>query len=135
MAVLTNKIDFIALASVTNANPNGDPLNGNRPRTNYSGYGEISDVCIKRKLRNRLQDMGESIFVQSADRADDGFNSLSDRASKSIGSSSKDEYAINACEKWMQTDFITEHFFAESPEEFLKGERIHCNRVDLADRK
>ena len=54
MAALENKIDFVALISVTNANCNGDPLNGNRPRTDYNGMGEISDVCIKRKLRNRM---------------------------------------------------------------------------------
>lgn len=64
MAALENKIDFVALISVTNANCNGDPLNGNRPRTDYNGMGEISDVCIKRKLRNRMQDMGYAIFVQ-----------------------------------------------------------------------
>ena len=32
---LTNKIDFAVVFKVKNANPNGDPLNGNRPRTNY----------------------------------------------------------------------------------------------------
>ena len=53
MTTLKGKIDFALLVSVTNANPNGDPLNGNRPRENYEGYGEISDVCIKRKIRNR----------------------------------------------------------------------------------
>lgn len=101
MKTLENKIDFVVLVSVTNANPNGDPLNGNRPRTTYTGNGEISDVCIKRKLRNRLQDMGESIFVQSDDRCDDGCNSLSDRASKNITSyTSKDDYAVQACSKW-----------------------------------
>ena len=76
----TNKIDFAVLVMVTNANPNGDPLNGNRPRETYDGFGEISDVCIKRKIRNRLQDMGEDIFVQSNERVDDGYKSLSDRA-------------------------------------------------------
>ena len=72
MSKLKGKIDFVLLISATNANPNGDPLNGNRPRENFDGYGEISDVCIKRKIRNRLQDMGQKIFVQSDDRADDG---------------------------------------------------------------
>lgn len=101
MKALENKIDFVVLASVTNANPNGDPLNGNRPRTTYTGNGEISDVCIKRKLRNRLQDMGESIFVQSDERCDDGFNSLSDRAGKTITSyASRDDYAAQACMQW-----------------------------------
>jgi CRISPR-associated protein Csd2 len=79
---LTNKIDFAVVFTVSKANPNGDPLNGNRPRTDYDGYGEVSDVCLKRKLRNRLQDMGEAIFVQSADRADDGCNSLRERFNK-----------------------------------------------------
>ena len=84
MEVLQNKIDFTVLIRVENANPNGDPLNGNRPRTTYTGQGEISDVCIKRKIRNRLQDMGESIFVQSSDRKTDEYSSLSERASGNI---------------------------------------------------
>jgi CRISPR-associated protein Csd2 len=102
MAVLENKIDFVALISVTKANSNGDPLNGNRPRTDYNGLGEISDVCIKRKIRNRMQDMGNAIFVQSEDRCDDGFKSLSERASAlTKGIKDKDVYAKTACETWM----------------------------------
>ncbi len=80
MSTLNNKIDFAIIISATNSNPNGDPLNGNRPRETYDGLGEISDVCLKRKIRNRLQDMGERIFVQSDDRADDGCKSLRERA-------------------------------------------------------
>lgn len=109
MGILANKIDFAAIISVTNANPNGDPLNGNRPRETYDGYGEISDVCIKRKIRNRLQDMGEKIFVQSDDRCDDGCDSLRSRASacealKKISSgknTNKEAYAKVACEEWI----------------------------------
>ena len=102
MSNLQNKIDFVVLVKVANANPNGDPLNGNRPRTTYAGNGEISDVCIKRKIRNRLQDMGERIFVQSADRSDDGFSSLSERAAATITSyASGEEYGKKACETWM----------------------------------
>ena len=80
MGILQNKIDFSMIITATNANPNGDPLSGNRPRENYDGYGEISDVCIKRKIRNRLMDMGEKIFVQSDDKCNDGFGSLRERA-------------------------------------------------------
>ena len=80
MTNLKGKIDFTLFISVRNANPNGDPLNGNRPRVNYSGCGEISDVCIKRKIRNRMQDLGQKIFVQSDDRTDDTYTSLKDRA-------------------------------------------------------
>lgn len=101
MSALENKIDFVAVVEVEKANPNGDPLDGNRPRTTYEGLGEISDVCIKRKLRNRLQDMGEEIFVKSDERCDDGYKSLSDRASGEIsGYSTNDEYAELACDRW-----------------------------------
>ena len=102
MSELKNKIDFVALVSVTMANSNGDPLNGNRPRTDYNGYGEISDVCIKRKIRNRMQDLGHKIFVQSEDRCDDGFGSLSERASDTIKKiKDRDEYARLACKTWL----------------------------------
>ena len=95
------KIDFAVLVSVTNANPNGDPLNGNRPRTDYNGYGEMSDVCIKRKLRNRMQDLGHAVFVQSDDRSDDGCISLKDRAKFLEKIKSQEEFARTACEKWL----------------------------------
>ncbi len=107
MSKFTNKIDFAVIITVKNANPNGDPLNGNRPRENYDGYGEISDVCIKRKIRNRLQDMGEEIFVQSDERCTDGYKSLSDRAKgydpleKAIKEKDSEKYAKAACEKWI----------------------------------
>ena len=80
MTTLNRKIDFAVVLSVLKANPNGGPFNGNRPRQNYDGYGEISDVALKRKICNRLQDMGESIFVQSNDRKTDAYNSLRERA-------------------------------------------------------
>lgn len=107
MSAFTNKIDFEVLVMVKNANPNGDPLNGNRPRETYDGYGEISDVCIKRKIRNRLQDMGENVFVQSDERSDDGCRSLADRAKSNAGmqkalkDKDKEAYAKAACETWI----------------------------------
>ncbi|EPE60578.1 CRISPR-associated, CT1132 family protein [Exiguobacterium sp. S17] len=108
MNVLDHKIDFTVVLSVSKANPNGDPLNGNRPRQNYDGYGEISDVAIKRKIRNRLQDMGETIFVQSNDRRSDSYESLRDRAEGSEelkklmkGKGMGDQFAQEACATWM----------------------------------
>ena len=103
MAILKNKIDFVAIISVSMANSNGDPLNGNRPRTDYSGLGEISDVCIKRKIRNRMQDMGKKIFVQSDDRCDDGCESLAKRAEKEGFKTIKKEqdFYEKACKTWI----------------------------------
>lgn len=117
MANLDHKIDFVALVSVNMANSNGDPLNGNRPRTDYNGFGEVSDVCIKRKIRNRMQDLGQSIFVQSDDRCDDGFGSLSERASASLAKvKDRNEYARLACEKWMDVRTFGQVFAFKSNE-------------------
>ena len=76
---LTKKIDFALIIGVKNANPNGDPLNGNRPRADFSGIGEMTDVCLKRKIRDRLQENGGMIFVQANERKDDGMVSLKNR--------------------------------------------------------
>ncbi len=109
MSTLQNKIDFAVILTVNHANPNGDPLNGNRPRTDYSGYGEITDVCLKRKLRDRLQESGQNIFVQSDEKKQDGMTSLKNRAeSDTFGlgknafgkKADKDETAKKACQKW-----------------------------------
>lgn len=104
MSTLNHKIDFALVLSVRHANPNGDPLNGNRPRETYEGYGEISDVCLKRKIRNRIMDLGAPVFVQSNDRCIDGCKSLKDRAD-SIPALKKekdaDVYAKVACQTWL----------------------------------
>lgn len=108
---LENKIDFAVIFSVKNANPNGDPLNGNRPRTDYDGFGEVSDVCLKRKIRDRLQDAGYSIFVQSDEKKTDGMPSLKVRAESADCGLGKDAFnskktppekaAKMACDKWI----------------------------------
>lgn len=101
MNTLQNKIDFAIVFRVKNANPNGDPLNGNRPRTGYDGIGEITDVCLKRKIRDRLLESGKDIFVQSDDRKKDECTSLADRAKTVLGDKlGGPETAKLACEKW-----------------------------------
>jgi len=104
MSTLSKKIDFAVIVTVKHANPNGDPLNGNRPRVTYEGYGELSDVCIKRKIRNRLMDMGKSIFVQSDDNRVDDYKSLRDRAKgmlKGVDMSDKKQFQEAACKTWL----------------------------------
>ena len=104
MTTLTNKIDFAVIIGVNHANPNGDPLNGNRPRVDYKGFGEISDVAIKRKIRNRLMNEGQSIFVQSDDNKVDDYPSLRKRAEGEIAKEvwkDKKEFQAAVCEKWV----------------------------------
>lgn len=104
MDTLKNKIDFAVVVNVNNANPNGDPLNGNRPRVNYDGLGELSDVCIKRKIRNRLMQEGQSVFVQSDDNKVDAYPSLRSRAEGELKKDDwKDEkkFVEVVCKKWI----------------------------------
>jgi CRISPR-associated protein Csd2 len=125
MNPLSHKIDFALIFSVNHANPNGDPLNGNRPRTDYEGYGEITDVCLKRKLRDRLlhrykalldnkdpSSTVQAIFVQSDESKIDGMSSLKNRAEADapigLGKDAfnpkkqhKDETAKRACAHWL----------------------------------
>ncbi len=158
--MLEHKIDFTVLITATNANPNGDPLNGNRPREN-SGYGEISDVCIKRKIRNRLQDMGEEILIVSDDyrKPDDKFDSIHARvdsvpllkeiynsmnakskkkSKEEKGNKSKVELEDNfrrmACEKWIDVRSFGQVFALKSKAKNDESDSDKDNSVSIGVR-
>lgn len=141
MAILKNKIDFALVFTARNANPNGDPLDGNRPRTTYNGLGEVSDVCLKRKIRNRLLDEGQNIFVQSDNRRKEGdtFRSLRDRAdneptlaecTKQIkaGKKTREDYARQACQIWYDVRAFGQVFA------FKKGQGEESDAVSIGIR-
>ncbi len=135
MTTLSHKIDFAAIIVVNHANPNGDPLNGNRPRYDYEGYGEISDVAIKRKIRNRLLDRynqlqaegdaeGQAIFVQSDDNKVDDYPSLRKRAEGEIEKSlwkDKKKFVEAVCKKWIDVRAFGQLFAYSSSK---KGEGV-----------
>jgi CRISPR-associated protein Csd2 len=125
MTTLQNKIDFAVILRVKNANPNGDPLNGNRPRTDYSNFGEMTDVSIKRKIRDRLlerwiadgkkDDDGNMIFVQSDDRKIDGHKNLRVRAEAVLGNKlGSDETVKLACAAWFDVRAFGQLFALKS---------------------
>ena len=68
--VIKNRYDFVILFDVENGNPNGDPDAGNMPRMDQeTGYGLVTDVCMKRKIRNYVEavyddDPGYRIYVK-----------------------------------------------------------------------
>jgi len=127
LETLKNKIDFAVIVTVKNANPNGDPLSGNRPRITYDGLGEISDVCIKRKIRNRLLDAGYPVFVQSDDYRIDDYRSLRARAEGELkGIDMKDEtkYREEACKKWIDVRAFGQVFAYSSGKDEEKGVSI-----------
>jgi len=127
MATLESKIDFAVILRATKANPNGDPLNGNRPRMDYDGFGEISDVCLKRKIRDRLMEAKDesgnykySIFVQCDERKVDDAKSLKDRADKAL----KDNLTLeSACKQWFDVRAFGQVFaFKATNKKAKKGE-------------
>ena len=66
MSEIKNRIDFVYIFDVLDGNPNGDPDAGNLPRVDAeTGMGLVTDVCLKRKVRN---------FVQVAKELADGFD-------------------------------------------------------------
>ena len=53
---IKNRYEFVLLYDVENGNPNGDPDAGNMPRIDpETGYGIVTDVCLKRKIRNYVE--------------------------------------------------------------------------------
>ncbi|GHV26037.1 type I-C CRISPR-associated protein Cas7/Csd2 [Clostridia bacterium] len=66
---ITNRYEFVLYFDVENGNPNGDPDAGNLPRIDpQTGYGIVTDVCLKRKVRNYVElardlDFGHDIYV------------------------------------------------------------------------
>jgi len=53
---IKNRYEFTVIFDVENGNPNGDPDAGNMPRTDAeTGYGIVTDVCLKRKIRNYIE--------------------------------------------------------------------------------
>jgi CRISPR-associated protein Csd2 len=133
MTTIQNKIDFAVVLRVKRANPNGDPLNGNRPRTDYDNYGEMTDVCNKRKIRDRLlerwvadgkkEDDGKMIFVQSDDRKEDKHKSLRARAEAGLGNKlGSDETIDLACKKWLDVRAFGQLFALKGGKKAKKGE-------------
>ena len=60
MSVISNRYEFVIFFDVENGNPNGDPDAGNMPRVDpETGYGLVTDVCLKRKIRNYVQTVKE----------------------------------------------------------------------------
>ncbi len=60
MSAISNRYEFVILFDVENGNPNGDPDAGNMPRVDpETGYGLVTDVCLKRKIRNYVETVKE----------------------------------------------------------------------------
>lgn len=62
MSAIQNRYEFVIFFDVENGNPNGDPDAGNMPRIDpETGYGLVTDVCLKRKIRNYVETVKEDV--------------------------------------------------------------------------
>lgn len=91
---LGHRIDFEALITVDSANPNGDPMKKGLPRTDSSGRGVISAVCIRRKLRNALAELGQPILISPPERPGD------DLARRLSALPKNCDIQAEACRRW-----------------------------------
>ena len=94
MSELKNRIDFVYIFDVQDGNPNGDPDAGNLPRVDAeTGMGLVTDVCLKRKVRN---------YVQVAKDCTTGYDIfIKEKAvlNKSIDAAHEEESVKNAVDK------------------------------------
>ncbi len=104
MAAVKNRYDFVLFFDVADGNPNGDPDAGNMPRVdNETGYGLVSDVCLKRKIRNYIQltgsdTAGYDIFIKEKAVLNNEINAAYD--SEEVKNASESD-KVNAARDWM----------------------------------
>lgn len=72
------KQQFVMTIECNNCNPNGDPLNDNRPRLSNRGHAQMTPVCLNHKIRVAAEALGQKIYITTNDT--DGYNCLDDRA-------------------------------------------------------
>lgn len=141
MQPLQDKIDFALIFATNKANPNGDPLNGNRPRVDFAGLGEVTDVCLKRKVRDRLIERyvtldvkgraGQAIFVQSDERRIDEARNLRERAMAVLTGDlmkHRDDAVKRACATWFDVRAFGQVF----PFKGKKGKKSESNGGETA---
>lgn len=138
--VLKNRYEFVILFDVENGNPNGDPDAGNMPRVDpETGLGLVTDVCLKRKIRNyvetvREDEPGYRIYIKDSVP----LNRSDAEACQYLGVGS-DEKSLKAAKKadadldrklrdWMCQNFFDIRTFGAVMTTFVKG-ALNCGQV------
>ena len=98
--VIENRYEFVILFDVQNGNPNGDPDAGNAPRVDAeTGLGIVTDVCLKRKIRNYIEIVKEgephyNILIKTDKALNDKFAEAYDKSGIEKGKKAADEIAL-----------------------------------------
>ena len=123
MEAIKNRYEFVVFFDVENGNPNGDPDAGNMPRIDpESGYGLVTDVCLKRKIRNYVEtvkenEAGYKIYI----REDVPLNRSDKEACESVGIKEKEDKKVTEALKALKKtdadvdiklrDYMCENFY------------------------
>lgn len=140
MEVIKNRYEFVVLFDVENGNPNGDPDAGNMPRIDpETGYGLVTDVCLKRKIRNYVEMVNEGvpgyrIYIKdgvplnASDR--EACEYLGIEASKEALKAAKknDEHIDEKIRDFMCQNFYDIRTFGAVMTTFVKG-ALNCGQV------
>ena len=138
MTAISNRYEFVILFDVENGNPNGDPDAGNMPRIDpETGYGLVTDVCLKRKIRNYVETVkekepGYSIYIKD----NVPLNTSDKEACKSVGvdpdklkeAKKKDDKLDEKLRDFMCKNFFDIRTFGAVMTTFTKG-ALKCGQV------
>ena len=137
---IKNRYEFVILFDVENGNPNGDPDAGNMPRTDpETGCGLVTDVCLKRKIRNYVEtikedEAGYRIYVKDGvplNRSDAEACAYVNVAAdeKSLKKAKKDDPELDRkLRDWMCANFFDIRTFGAVMTTFVKG-ALNCGQV------
>ena len=138
MEPIKNRYEFVILFDVENGNPNGDPDAGNMPRIDpETGYGLVTDVCLKRKIRNYVEtakegESGYGIYIKDSVP----LNRSDLEACKAVGVDEKklkearkdDEKLDKKLRDFMCSNFYDIRTFGAVMTTFVKG-ALNCGQV------
>jgi CRISPR-associated protein Csd2 len=103
---ITNRYEFLFLFDCENGNPNGDPDAGNAPRLDPQDmHGLVSDVAIKRRIRNYVQIAGENIFVQQATNLNAKICKAHEETGHEADGKKANKKQVTDARKWMCQNF------------------------------
>lgn len=138
MEPIKNRYEFVILFDVENGNPNGDPDAGNMPRIDpETGYGLVTDVCLKRKIRNYVETVKENapgyrIYIKDGvplNRSDkEACDYVGVDASKLKEAKKKDEKLDEKLRDFMCGNFFDIRTFGAVMTTFMKG-ALNCGQV------
>ena len=135
---IKNRYDFVILFDVENGNPNGDPDAGNMPRVDpETGLGLVTDVCLKRKIRNYVETVKEDatgyrIYIKDGvplNRSDAEAYAALDVTEKTVKAKKKENPDLDRnIRDWMCANFYDIRTFGAVMTTFVKA-ALNCGQV------